>query len=341
MRCMSSWARSPMPTAVASSAVLLAAMALAGCGGCGADPSGVAPSAGPSAAGSSPAASASPSSSPTGAKEPKPPWIGVDGPVAPLQRILDPKTQGPYNGPTASLHGKITMKGDAPPPTTLTFPDKCPLADSVYGKLFRVAKDGALADVLVAVTGYEGFIPAKSDHVEVTIRGCAFSQRTVALALGQRLDVRNVDGTQSYTPFLDGSEYSALRVAVPNATNAVPLSTRKPGQYLLRDGMDRPFMLADVLVLKYATTAVTKVDGTYEISGLPVGKVRVDALLPVIRKTNGKDIELKEGDNTLDLELTYDAKKDKPVPVPAPEFGTRTVPTVGPPTATPAPSAAP
>ena len=74
-------------------------------------------------------------------------------------------------------------------------------------------------------------------------------------------------------------------------------------------------------------------DGRYVIEGLPVGKVRVDALLPVLRKTTGKDIELREGDNTLDLVLTYDAKKDRATPVPEPVWGTR-VPA-------PAPSSAP
>lgn len=323
-----------MRTAIASSAIILGAVAFAGCGGCSSDPAGAVPSA--SIAVSAPSASVS--AAPKPPKEPRPPWIGIDGPVAPIQSLLDPKKEGPYSGPSATLRGKITLKGDPPPDSMLTFPKTCPLAEGTFGKLFRVAKDRALADALVAVTGFPGFVPAKSEAVEVTIRGCAYSQRTVALAVGQRLDVRNVDEVTAYTPYLDGSAYAAMRVAVPGGS-AVPLSASKPGQYLLRDAMNRPFMLSDVLVLKYATTAITKLDGTYEITGIPVGKVRVDVLLPVIRKTKGKDLELKEGDNVFDLELEYDAKKDVPVRVPDPEFGTRTVPTVGPPaSAAPPPS---
>ncbi len=311
-----------MRTAIALSSMVLGAAALAGCGGCNADPAGAGPEASSAPAASAPASAAASSRPP---REPKPPWIGIEGAVAPLQALLDPKNTGPYVGPTATLHGTITIKGDAPPATTLKFPAECVGAEPAYGKLFRVGKGGALADALVAVTGFDGFVPAKSDVVDVSIDGCAFDRRTVSVTVGQRLDVRNVDKKTAFTPYLDGSEYSAMRVAVPGG-NPVPLSTRKPGQYLLRDAMQRPFMLADVFVLKYATAAVTRVDGTYEITGLPVGKVRVDALLPIIRKTKGREVELKEGDNVLDLELDYDAKKDKPIAVPDPEFGTRRAP---------------
>jgi len=320
-----------MRDAIASSALVFGAAALAGCGN--GDPTGVAPTASASAVASALAAS----SSAPAPKEPRPPWIGVDGPVAPLQGMLDPAKKGPYSGPTATLRGTVTITGDAPPPTTLTFPKECGQADDVYGTLFRVGKGKALADALVAVTGFDAFVPARTEAVEVVIDRCAYDRRTVALALGQRLDVRSVDKETSYMPFLDGSEYSAMRVAMP-AGAAVPLSTRKPGQYLLRDAMKRPFMLADVFVLKYATAAVTKIDGTYEIAGLPLGRVRVDVLLPIIRKTKGKSIELKEGDNVFDLELAFDAKVDKPTPVPPPEFGTRRQSTVGPPASPPAPS---
>lgn len=322
-----------MRSAIAWSSMLMGAALT----GCGTGPSGAAP-------GSSASESAAPSLASVApeVKEPRPPWIGVEGPVAPVEALLDPAKKGPYTGPTATLRGTITIKGDAPLAMPRAFPDECPQAEAAYGKMFRVGSKGELGDALVAVTGFDAFVPAKSDAVKVTVRGCAFDRRTIAMAVGQRLDVYNVDLETAYTPFLDGSEYSAMRVAMPRGA-AVPLSTRKPGQYLLRDAMKRPFMLADVFVLKYATAAVTKLDGTYELTGLPVGRVRVDTLLPILRKTTGKDIELMEGDNVLDLELKYDAKTDKPIPVPEPEFGTRQNGVNPGPSAAPpaAPSAAP
>ena len=68
---------------------------------------------------------------------------------------------------------------------------------------------------------------------------------------------------------------------------------------------------------------VTAIDGRYEIRNVPVGKAKIDAFLPVINKSEGKAIEVKEGVNVIDLELTYDQKKDAPIPVPQPLWGDR------------------
>jgi hypothetical protein len=321
----------PLVLAAAAAACLLAG----GCSDCGGG-GGATPA--PSASSTSaPAASASASAA---AAEERPPWLGISTPTAEVAKVLNPKGQPAYVGPTATLRGKVTIEGDTPPPTTLAIPAECAAAQETYGRLFRVGPDGALADALVAVTGYDAFVPPSKPVAAVTIRGCAYDRRTVFMTYGQRLEVENDDAVASYMPYLDGSPFEAIRVAVPRGA-PIPLSPLAPGQYLLRDAMKRPFMLADVFVLKYATADVTGTDGRYAIEGLPVGKARVDALLPVIRKTSGKEIELKEGENTLDLVLRYDAKTDRPAPVPDPVWGTRRPAPTAAPSASAAPSAPP
>jgi len=59
---------------------------------------------------------------------------------------------------------------------------------------------------------------------------------------------------------------------------------------------------------------VTGLDGQYQVKRIPVGKVHVGVLLPVLGKTEERDLEIKEGDNTLDLTLHFDAAKDMPAP---------------------------
>jgi hypothetical protein len=242
--------------------------------------------------------------------------IGLPGDPKKVVDAVNPKHEKPYAGPTGTLKGRVVIKGDAPPDTNLKFPDKCRDSAATYGKLFRKGLDDALADAMVAVTGYQGFVPASGPAAKVTIQGCAAKKRTIVMTAGQRLEVANLDRIDSYIPVLDGAPSAAGMVAVPGG-DAVKLYPREPGRYMLRDMMPSG-LVADIYVLKYATHDVTGLDGEYEIKGLPVGKARVDAFLPVIGKGAGKDIEIKEGENKLDLELSFDAKKDLPGAAPAP-----------------------
>jgi hypothetical protein len=221
----------------------------------------------------------------------------------------------PYAGPKGTLRGLIRIKGDPPPATPHAYPKGCEgTASATYGTLFRVGQGGALADALVSVTRYEGFVPPARAVVPVTVSRCAYSTRTIAMTEGQHLEVRNVDvDTTSYVPWLDGAKLPASIVAVPQG-DPVKLYSRGFGRYWLRDQMGRTFMVAHVFHLRYATTSVTGLDGQYRIEGIPVGKVDVSAMLPQANMLSvTQPFEIKEGDdNVLDLELTFDAKKDVP-----------------------------
>ena len=234
-------------------------------------------------------------------------------PIAPekVAAVINPKNEAPYSGPTGTLKGVIRIKGDPPPATNLKFPtDKCGEAAATYGKLFRVGQGGTLADAMVSVTEYTGFVPAADDAKKITIHGCAFARRTLVSTFGQRIEIYNLDKLESYLPYLDGSKFSAMMVAVPSG-DAVKYYPQEPGHYMLRDQLPKPFMTADVFVLKYATHDVTGLDGQYEIKGIPVGKVRVDTFLPATGETTGQHIEIKPGDNQLDLQLTFNLAKFK------------------------------
>ncbi len=223
----------------------------------------------------------------------------------------------PYKGPSGTLQGTIKITGDEPPATSHQYPKECGPAVATYGKLFRVGQEGQLADALVAVTRYEGFVPPKEEAIKVTIKDCAYSTRTIAMTEGQHIEVTNLDPLTSYIPHLDGARSAATMVAVPRG-KPVNVRSRGPGRYWLRDQMGRPFMFADVFHFKYATTDVTGLDGKYEISGIPVGKVQVSVMLPAANLlTLNKETEIKEGDNTLDLTLEFDAEKDVPKKKPA------------------------
>lgn len=230
---------------------------------------------------------------------------------ADVLKVMNPKGQAPYSGPVGTLRGRVTIEGDPPPDSGLTFPTgKCGEAAATYGRLFRVGQDKALADALVTVVNYDGYVPEREEAEKVTIKGCAFSSRTVAVSYGQRVEVSNLDPLEPYMPILDGAPFTAVLVAMPRG-DAVKFHPLKPGYYELRDTLPKPFLKAGVFVLKFSTHDVTGLDGRYEIKGIPVGKVLTAALLPAIEQDQKKAIEIKEGDNTLDFQLTFDLAKWK------------------------------
>lgn len=224
-------------------------------------------------------------------------------------KVMNPKRREPYSGPTGTLRGRVTIKGDPPPDTGLSFPvGKCGEAAATYGRLFRVGQQRALADALVTVVNYSGYVPEREEAEKVTIHGCAFSSRTVAMTFGQRLEVANLDPLESYMPNLEGAPFMAVLVAMPQG-DAVKFHPPQPGYYHLVDKMPKPFLKSEVFVLKFATHDVTGLDGQFEIKNIPVGKVLTAALLPAIDQDVKKEIEIKEGDNKLDFELTFDLAK--------------------------------
>ncbi len=258
-----------------------------------------------SASAAAPAASASAAA---------PGWLGVPRPSAEVLAVINKSGREPYSGLTGTLKGRVTMKGDPAPPSSETFPaEGCPQAAPTYGKAFRVGQDSALADAIVMVAEYDAFVPPDKPAVQVKAAGCAFDARTVAMTFGQRLEVLNEDAKGTYTPYLDGAEYRAVMLAMPGG-DPVPLYPNKPAiNYVLRDFQGRGFMAADVLVLKFSTLDVTGLDGRYEIGRIPIGKVSVDVYLPALDKHVIKQVEIAGGDNTLDLEMSFDAATDKVV----------------------------
>lgn len=266
----------------------------------------------PSASASAPPAASSPAPAPSASVDTHGIPIGVPFPVASIVQTLNPKGVAPYKGPTGTLKGTIHIDGDAPPNVPgLKIPSKCGEASATYGKLFRVGLEKTLADVLVAVTGFDGIVPAADEAMKITIHGCALAKRTIVATYGQRIEISNLDVGQQYMPYLVGAPTEAILVAVGNGA-PVKLYPQQPGHYLVSDMLPNPFLTADVFVLAYSTHDVTGLDGQYEIKNIPVGKVKVNAFLPVLARKAAEEklIEIKPGDNTLDFTIKFDLKTD-------------------------------
>ena len=232
-----------------------------------------------------------------------------------IERAINPSNLAPYAGPTGTVGGTVTVRGDKPLETEIRAPAACGEAAKFFGPAFR-EKAGAggkrlLADALVAVTNYEGFVPAEGDIASVEIRrGCIYDRRTYAITFGQRLEVKNLTLAGTFVPDLAGAQLPAQMAAMPNG-DPVRLYPLRPGYYEIRDALDRPWMRAGVYVLKYSTHTVSDVDGHFQIGRIPVGKVKVSVLSPAIEAPAERVIEVRSGETTtVDLELVY--KRPKP-----------------------------
>lgn len=231
-------------------------------------------------------------------------------PIAPalVERVVNPKREPAYAGPVGSVAGSVSIVGDESPvdPERTSIPADCLAARETYKHPFREGIMRSVADVFVAVTGYNGYLPARDDVKVVAASGCAFDTRTVGLTFGQALDIVSKD-RRAYVPELLGSRATAQLVATPGG-DPIRLYPDRPGRYVLVDSM-RTFATADVFVVAYPTFDVTGLDGKFEIKDIPVGKVTLSALLPEAMITTEREITIEPGKTTsVDLELKFDQK---------------------------------
>lgn len=227
---------------------------------------------------------------------------------------LNPKGLPVYSGPVGTVRGVVKVSGDEPPlvPEMVEKLDKlppeaCPRARELHRKLYRQGVDRTLADVLVTVTEYQGFLPARGDAVRVEAKGCAFDARILAMTYGQHLDVFNLDA-QAYLPRLVGTPSYALRVAMPGGP-PIPVFAPKPGEYMLVE-QTRDYMRSDLFVLPYPTFDVTGLDGRFEITGIPAGKVKVSVYAPALGKVVEKSVDVTaNNDPELAFEIAFSASE--------------------------------
>lgn len=227
-----------------------------------------------------------------------------------ISSFVNPDKVPPYKGPTGTVRGRVVAKGDASPELAQVLtkiPERCPQAKSFYGKLFREGPNRSLADVLVAVTGYSGYVPEPAPIQHIEAKDCTFGTRTLALTFGQRIDVSSGD-RDTYIPELLGEHGQPQLVATPGNKTPSPLYPTHIGRYVLIDDL-KLFMTADVFVVKFATHAVTGLDGRFEIKGVPAGQVHVNALLPATAGGGERTVTVEANKPTDEIvfELPFDA----------------------------------
>lgn len=252
--------------------------------------------------------------------------VAVPVPRDRVLAMLNPSGLPAYDGPRGSVEGVVYVDGEPPARRTGLDFRTCPAGERTHGATYReTTLDGGrrvLADAVVALTGYKGFVPESREAVRLVARDCAYEQRTVTLTFGQRLEVVNALEKGLLTPTLDRGPRGAVLGALPGG-DPVKIYPNAPGRYLLSDFTSFPFLTADVFVVLQPLHAVTDATGRFRIDGAPVGKLEVHAMHPEL----GGDVKVEvtvEADRVVHAELTVHHER----PAPAKDAGGPKLPVV-------------
>ena len=100
-----------------------------------------------------------------------------------VSAAVNPKGEAPYSGSTGTIRGVVVVSGDEAPFQAQTLgkiPPDCPAAHDFYARLFREGPGRTLADAIVGVTGYTGYVPEESPSQLADASGCAWNSRTMS-----------------------------------------------------------------------------------------------------------------------------------------------------------------
>ncbi len=165
-------------------------------------------------------------------------------------------------------------------------------------------KDGHLQDVFVAIADGQingDYKPGKS--AEVHQKECMYAPRIQGILPGQEVQIFNDDATLHNVHAYHGAD-SPINQAQPKGSDPIK-STKfeEPGVYRMQCDV-HPWMRAFVVAADSPFFATTGADGSFKIEKVPAGKYTVYAWHSEYGKVEKKDIEVKDGEVTVDFEYT-------------------------------------
>jgi plastocyanin len=182
--------------------------------------------------------------------------------------------------PKGTIKGTVIFEGEAPDRPKLVRD-----TDPVCAKVDKLSEDvivtkGKLKDVLVRVKNAPaGKAPATP--VAIDQKDCMYAPRVVGVMAGQKLGVRNSDGTfHNVHATVDGK----LLWNKPHAKGEAPLTldSSKAGDVIDIVCDVHPWMHAYAVVMDHPFFAVTGEDGAFEIKGLAPGSYTLEAWHPTL-----------------------------------------------------------
>ena len=188
------------------------------------------------------------------------------------------------DAPKGTIKGTVLFEGEPPERATLDRKsDKfCTQADTALADDVVVTK-GKLAGVLVRVAnGSAGTHTAPATPVIVDQKGCAYTPHVVGLLVGQKLAIRNSDGTTHNVHARAGEKDVLNKMQAAKGADLAVDAPAKAGDVIELSCGVHPWMHAYAVVHDHPYFAVTTPDGKFEITGLAPGKYTLEAWHPTL-----------------------------------------------------------
>ncbi len=193
--------------------------------------------------------------------------------------------------PTGVVKGTVIFEGEAPERAKLKRD-----VDPYCMKTEKLAEDvivtkGKLKDVLVRVKS-GGPAPASAPAPAVIDqKDCMYAPRVVGLVPGQKLVVKNSDGTFHNVHGTIGGKLAWNKPSSPGDPG-LTLDGAKAGDVIDVVCDVHPWMRAYAVVSDTSAFAVTGADGTFELKGLEPGSYTLEAWHPLL---GAKTLDVKIG----------------------------------------------
>ncbi len=188
-----------------------------------------------------------------------------------------------------------------------TFPPMCTPPKIADRMPVRVAPDGKLVGVMVALSDFKNAPKRAPKLHEVTIKDCRLTPNLVVAMIGDTLRLRN-EVNFPFLPALGVTNYN--EGLLPSQIKDIKLE--EAGVKALLCGFTAPCGRSDIVVMHHPLFAVTGEDGKFRIDDFPANEdVKLDAWHPLFGAAE-LTLRLAPGE-TKDVELTLTPKPIEPV----------------------------
>jgi hypothetical protein len=204
-------------------------------------------------------------------------------------------TTAAADAPKGTIKGTVLFEGEPPERATLdrkSDPFCTKQADTATADDVVVTK-GKLAGVLVRIkNGSGGTHAAPATPAVIDQRGCAYTPHVICIIAGQKLALRNSDGTfHNVHGTLKGKDL-VNKMQGPKTADLAIENAAAPGDVIELACAVHPWMHAYAVVQDHPFFAVTGTDGVFAISGLAPGTYTLEAWHPTL---GAKSLTVKVG----------------------------------------------